>query len=78
MVCGRLARRTTLVMLSKEKLRVETIFTLPKPLGHLFCHLVNIVFEGSVERGDELTKILCRCPNNACLALSPMQAAHSW
>ena len=25
-------------------------FTLPKPLAHLFCHLVNIVFEGSVGR----------------------------
>ena len=56
MVCGRLAMRTAWVMLSKEKLRVETIFTLPKPLAHLLCHLVNIVVEKSVGRGGRTHK----------------------
>ena len=31
-------------MLSMEKLAVEMMFTLPKPLAHLFGHLINIVF----------------------------------
>ena len=43
-------------MLSKEKLRVETISTFPKPLAHLFCHLVNILFEWSVGRGGRAHK----------------------
>ena len=29
----------------------DTLFTLPKPLDHLFYHLINIVLEGSVRRG---------------------------
>ena len=49
-------------MFSKEKLRVETIFTLPKPLGHLFCHLVNIVFERSVGRGGRAHKDFMSVP----------------
>ena len=43
-------------MFSKEKLRVETIFTLLEPLGHLFCHLVNIVLERSFGRGRRAHK----------------------
>ena len=43
-------------MLSKEKLRVETIFTLPKPVAHLFYHHVNILFEWSVGRGGQSHK----------------------
>ena len=48
MVCGRLARRTAWVMLWKGKLSIDTMFSLPKPLFHLFCNLVNIVLEASV------------------------------
>ena len=58
MVCGRLARRTAWVMLSMERLIAETMVTLPKPLAHLFCRLVNIVFEGGVGRGGQTHKDL--------------------
>ena len=53
MVCGRLARRTASVMFWKRILSTDTMFTLPKPLFHLFCNIVNIVLEGSVRSGLE-------------------------
>ena len=42
-------------MFRKGIVSKETLFTLPKPLDHLFCHLVNIVLErsASVRRGWE-------------------------
>ena len=51
MDCGRLARRTDSDMFRKVTGSRETLFTLPKPLFHLFCNLVNIVLEGSVRSG---------------------------
>jgi len=35
----------------------ETLFTLPNPLAHLFCRLVNIVLKGVLEEGSGLTLI---------------------
>ena len=29
----------------------DTVFTFPRPLFHLFDHLVNVMLEGSVRRG---------------------------
>jgi len=49
MVCGRLARRIDSVMLLKGVFIRETPFTLPKPLAHLFYHLVSIVLKGVLE-----------------------------
>ena len=44
MVWGRLARRIAWVMFWKGmELSRETLFTLPKPLVHLFYHQVNSV-----------------------------------
>jgi len=43
-------------MLPLEGLKVEMMFTLPKPLANLFCHLVNVVFEGRVGRGGRACK----------------------
>ena len=51
MVCGRLARSNDSDMFRKRTVSRETLFTLPKPLFHLFCNLVNIVQEGSVGSG---------------------------
>ena len=51
MVCGRLARRIAWIMFWKRIVTKETLFTLPKPLVHLFCHLVSIVPERTVVRG---------------------------
>ena len=51
MVCGRLARRIAWVMFEKVIRSRKYLFTLPKPLFHLFCNLVNIVPEGSVRSG---------------------------
>ena len=31
----------------------DTLFTVPKPLVHLFYHLVDIVLEGGVGRGGQ-------------------------
>ena len=63
-------------MLSMEKPTREIAVTLPKPLAHLVCHLINIMFEGVVEGRDELTKILCPCSRYSRLALYPIQVAH--
>ena len=53
MVCGMLARRTASVIFRKPMLTTDTMFTLPKPLFHLFCNIVNIVLERSVRSGLE-------------------------
>ena len=37
-------------MPSKKTRTMEMRITLPKPIAHLFCDLVNIVFNGSLER----------------------------
>jgi len=37
---------------------VDKKFTLPKPLAHLFRHLVNVVFEESLRRGGRAHKDL--------------------
>ena len=59
MVCGRLARRIAWVMLWKCMVTTDTLFTLPKPLVHLLCYIVNIVLEGGgcKKRRDKLTEI---------------------
>ena len=51
MVCGRLARRIAWVMPWMGMPTRETLFTLPKPLVHLFYYLVNIARTGSTRRG---------------------------
>ena len=43
-------------MLSKERPTVEKMFSLPNSLSHLFRHVVNIVFEGGLIRGDRAHK----------------------
>ena len=46
--------RIAWVMLpSFRELSMETAFTLPKPLVHLYCHLVNVVFIGSTKGGRD-------------------------
>ena len=35
----------------------ETLFTLPQPLVHLLCDLINIVVDRSVRGGGKLTLI---------------------
>ena len=48
MVCGMLDRRIVRVTLFRlRELNREAPFTLPKPLVHLLCNFVNIVFTGS-------------------------------
>jgi len=43
--------RIAWVMLWKCMVTRDTLFTVPKPLVHLFYHLVDIVLEGGVGRG---------------------------
>jgi len=58
MVCGRLARRIAWVMFRKGIKIRETLLTLPNPLVHLYCRLVNIVLVGtSAGGGGRLTLI---------------------
>jgi len=51
MVCGRFARRIAWVMLLMGMVTRETLFTLPKPLVHLFYSPVSIRHAGSSRRG---------------------------
>ena len=57
MVCGRLARRIDSVMFRKRTGSREFLFTLPKPLFHLFYNLVNIALERSHKWVGRLTLI---------------------
>ena len=52
MVCGMLDMRTARVMLLRfREVSRETPSTLPKPLVHLWCHLVNILLVRSTRGG---------------------------
>ena len=76
MVCGRLAKRATWVMLLMGKLTVETLLSLPKPLSHLFVTSLILCSKRVLDESGDLTKILCPCSRNARFALYPIQVAH--
>jgi len=58
-------------MLWMGKSTRETPFTLPKPLAHLFCHIVNIVLEGSVRRGGRAYRDLISVLMNSLIMAIP-------
>ena len=35
-----------------NKPTMETLVTLPKPLAHLFCYLINVIYVGAAHHRD--------------------------
>jgi len=57
MVCGRLARRIASVMFRKGIAITEILFTLPKPLAHLFFTSLRLCLMEYQKRVCTLTSI---------------------